>query len=131
MTAERFVIEPDELHDGRFQVYSRHHGDVVTTGLTAAGAVEEVVALERDYPAPRSSRALVRNPILSLPAAAKLRAMDPDCRAALADVLRELGADANARAEESWRKGKGPMAAYWKAAGVYARHIARALGKEV
>lgn len=79
--------------------------------------------------APRSSRADVRNPVLSLPAAARIRELDPDSRAVLAALLRDLGADANAKAETSWTKGKGPMAAYWKAAGVYARHLARALEK--
>lgn len=76
---------------------------------------------------PRSSRSEIRNPVLALPAAEKILALEPECRKALAELLRDLGADANERAETSWRKGKGPMAAYWKAAGVYARHIARAL----
>lgn len=75
----------------------------------------------------RSSRIDVRNPVLALPAAREILALDVPARAALAALLRDLGADANAKAETSWKKGKGPMAAYWKAAGVYARHIARAL----
>lgn len=77
----------------------------------------------------RSARAAVRNPVLALPAAEKILALEPECRKALAELLRELGADANAKAETSWTKGKAPMAAYWKAAGVYARHVARALEK--
>lgn len=87
----------------------------------------ELAAMRERPPVPRSSRPIVRNPILSLAAADKIRALDPACREALGELLRELGADAEAKAQESWKKGKGPMAAYWKAAGVYARHIARAL----
>jgi hypothetical protein len=59
--------------------------------------------------AARSNRREVRNPILGLP------------------VLLAIAADARGRADESWRKHKGPMAAYWKAASVYAGHIAKAI----
>lgn len=67
----------------------------------------------------------IRNPLLSLEAAKKIEELDEPTRRALGALLRELGKDANVRAEESWTKGKGPMAAYWKAVGVYARHTAR------
>lgn len=67
----------------------------------------------------------IRNPLLSLPAAERIADLDEPTRKALGALLRELGKDANVRAEESWTKGKGPMAAYWKAVGVYARHTAR------
>jgi hypothetical protein len=43
--------------------------------------------------------------------------------------MRELRADADRQAEESWRKRKGPMAAYWRAVSTYARHVAHALSK--
>lgn len=74
----------------------------------------------------RSSRPDVRNPVLALPAAARLASLDPAARAVLADILAELGDDAAQRAQDCWRRHKGPMAVYWKAVGVYARHIARA-----
>lgn len=78
----------------------------------------------------RSNRATVRNPILALPdAVAALETLDPAQREALRLVLLAIRADAHDRAEKCWRKHKAPMAAYWKAAGVYAGHIARALRK--
>ena len=76
----------------------------------------------------RSNRAEVRNPILTLPAVAKLRALDPNTRALLQDLLLELQQDARQRAETSWRSRKPPLASYWAACGVYAGHIARAIG---
>lgn len=44
-------------------------------------------------------------------------------------MLEELATQAHAKAETSWRQRKGPMAAYWRAVGVYARHTARATRK--
>jgi hypothetical protein len=76
----------------------------------------------------RSNRAEVRNPVLTLPAVAKLRALDTETRRVLQDILIELQQDARQRAEASWRSRKPPLAAYWAACGVYAGHIARALG---
>lgn len=78
--------------------------------------------------APRSSRAEIRNPILTLPAIARLRALDPEARLALQELLLELQQDARQRADESWKRRKPPVAAYWAACGVYAGHIARAIG---
>lgn len=75
----------------------------------------------------RCSRADVRNPVLTLPAIAALRALPPEIRTGLAAVLDDLRADAAVRAERSWRQRKAPMAAYWRAVSVYSRHIARAL----
>lgn len=76
---------------------------------------------------PRSSRAEVRNPLLALPAAKKLAALDPAAKAALRAVLLELRDDCRQRAEKHWRASKAPMAAYFKAVGVYANHTARVL----
>ncbi|HEX5016553.1 MAG TPA: hypothetical protein VFX15_03085 [Actinomycetes bacterium] len=70
---------------------------------------------------------IVRNPVLGLPAAAALTELDEPSRAALRAVLLDIRADARAKAEDSWRRSKGPMAAYWKATATYAGHIARAL----
>lgn len=77
----------------------------------------------------RSSSAIVRNPLLALPAAAKIAALPPEAREALREICRELSRDAAGKAEKSWRQRKGPMAAYWRAVAVYARHaslVARA-----
>ena len=86
----------------------------------------QFIATER-IPA-RSNRAEVRNPILTLPAVARLRALDPETRRVLQDILIELQQDARLRAEASWRSRKPPLASYWAACGVYAGHIARAIG---
>lgn len=70
---------------------------------------------------------LVHNPVLALPAVARLRELPPESREALRAVLEDLRIDAATRAEQAWRRHKGPMAAYWKAVSVYARHIRRAI----
>lgn len=75
----------------------------------------------------RSIRAEVRNPVLSLPAARRLHMAPASSRALLAELLDDLATDARQRAEQCWRKHKAPMAAYWKAVAVYAKHIARSL----
>lgn len=69
------------------------------------------------------------NPLLKLPAAQKVLALPPEQRAPLEALMRELRADADKLAEESWRKRKGPMAAYWRAVSTYARHVAHMLSK--
>lgn len=73
----------------------------------------------------RSSTQEVRNPLLALPAAKHLKALSPEARGALADILKELRDDARSRAQVSWRKNKGPMAVYWKAVGAYCNHLYR------
>lgn len=82
-----------------------------------------------DPPPPRSSLPSVRNPILSLPSAQRFANLSPEARAALTDVLTDLAADSRERAEKCWRTHKPPMAAYWKAIAVYARHIRLALNQ--
>lgn len=72
----------------------------------------------------RSSKASVRNPLVSLPAALRIAALPPEARDALGQLLREISAESRRRAEKSWRSHKAPMAAYWKAMAVYARHAA-------
>ncbi|MGH6805445.1 MAG: hypothetical protein ACREEJ_01105 [Ensifer adhaerens] len=78
----------------------------------------------------RSQRPEVRNPILALPCAATVAALPQDSRLALRAVLNDIADDAARRAQESWRRHKGPMAVYWKAIAVYSRHIARAIPKD-
>lgn len=75
----------------------------------------------------RSNRPEVRNPVLALPAMAELRMLSHASRAAMARLLMDLHRDAAERADKCWRKHKGPMAAYWKAVAVYAKHTARAV----
>ena len=75
----------------------------------------------------RSTRPEVRNPVLGLPAVERLLALPPESREAIAALMGDLSHDARVRAQESWRKNKGPMAAYWKAVGAYATHIRRAV----
>ena len=65
--------------------------------------------------------------MLALPGVAALRRLDPDIRTHLRTILVELAGDARARADDSWRRHKAPMAAYWKAVSVYAGHLARVL----
>lgn len=73
-------------------------------------------------------REIVANPILGLDAAREAIAqLDRDQAEALAAVLHAIGDDSIRRANELWRKHKAPMAAYWKAKGVDARHIAKAI----
>lgn len=68
------------------------------------------------------------NPVLELPAMQRaLRELGPGARVHLEAILRELGDQADVKAEESWKRRKGPMAAYWRAVSVYARHTARAV----
>jgi hypothetical protein len=65
------------------------------------------------------------NPLLKLPAAQRILALpDSPEKRLLEQLLREMRADALVTAEKSWRKRKGPMAAYWLAVATYCRHIA-------
>lgn len=77
----------------------------------------------------RSNRPEVRNPVLALPAMDRFRALSPDQRQAVEDILREISSHAAGQAEHCWRKKKAPMAAYWKVVSVYAKHTARAISK--
>ncbi|MBB3411277.1 hypothetical protein FHT87_005230 [Rhizobium sp. BK316] len=73
----------------------------------------------------RSNRREVRNPVLALPAVKRLDDLSPEAREIVADILGDLVTDARNRAQQSWSKNKGPMAAYWKAVGAYAHHFRR------
>lgn len=77
--------------------------------------------------ADRSLRREVRNPVLGLPAMARLHALPPESRAAVEEILADVTTDARKRAQASWIKNKGPMAAYWKAVGAYSNHIRNAM----
>lgn len=69
------------------------------------------------------------NPLLKLPAGRALLALPQADRERIEAVMRELREQANSEAEKSWKKRKGPMAAYWRTVATYARHIAHALSK--
>lgn len=74
--------------------------------------------------AARSNQPDVRNPLVGLPSAQAMQNLPPEARAATRQLLKEISADCRQRANECWRKHKAPMAAYWKANAVYARHMA-------
>lgn len=69
------------------------------------------------------------NPLLRLPAARELMALPAEQRATIVALLRDLRRDADRQAEHSWRRRKGPMAAYWRAVATYARHTAHAMNR--
>jgi len=69
----------------------------------------------------------IRNPLLQLDAVRQLQSLPPESKSALQALLLDLRRDAQARATQSWKKNKAPMAAYWKAVAVYAGHAARLL----
>lgn len=73
----------------------------------------------------RSNRREVRNPVLGLASVKRLLALPADQRELIADILGDLVIDARQRAQTSWLKNKGPMAAYWKGVGAYAHHFRR------
>ena len=73
------------------------------------------------------------NPITGLPAAHDLAALlqdQPKLRDLLVQLLFQLGEQADGLAEHSWKQRKAPMAAYWRACAVYARHIARSMKQQ-
>lgn len=72
----------------------------------------------------RSTRPDVRNPLLRLPAAPDIAALPPEAREALRNLALDASKAWRALAEECWRSHKAPMAAYWKAMAVNARHLA-------
>ena len=69
------------------------------------------------------------NPLFKLPAGRRLLDLPQDQRSAIAGLFRELRTEANAKAEDAWKRRKGPMAAYWRAVATYARHTAHMLEK--
>lgn len=69
------------------------------------------------------------NPLLNLPAGRALLELPEEDRRRIEAVMRELRNQADKEAENSWRRRKGPMAAYWRAVATYARHVANALSK--
>ncbi len=76
----------------------------------------------------RSTSAQVRNPIAADSEVAKIiAAMSPEGRESLRKILKALSASWRSKADKAWRTHKPPMAAYWKAGAVNARHLSVAL----
>ena len=95
--------------------------DTTTTGSTPRGGGNTCECAPTD----RSLRAEVRNLLLRLRAAERIRALPPSTRLEPAALLLELSRDARECARRSWRQNKAPMALYWKAVSVYAGHLHR------
>jgi DNA-binding transcriptional MerR regulator len=79
----------------------------------------------------RSSREIVRNPLLALPEIQALLDLPPESRQAIAKLAQALARSKRQEAEHSWRTNKGPMALYHKWAGVQARHLAQILKRSL
>ncbi|MRD49687.1 hypothetical protein GHT07_20650 [Caenimonas koreensis DSM 17982] len=75
----------------------------------------------------RSAREDVRNPVLALPAVARLRDLPAPARATLAEALRAFQAECARLAQRDWAERRCASAALHKAAAVYAGHIRRAM----
>lgn len=71
------------------------------------------------------NQAIVRNPVLSLPASQGIALLPSDARDALRAVLLDLRREAAEKAQREWKRNKGMTAAYWKAVSIYAWHISR------
>lgn len=69
------------------------------------------------------------NPVLALRSANRFALLPPECKKLLRELLDDLSKEARRNAEHCWHKGKGPMAMYWRAVSVYARHIGRAVNR--
>jgi hypothetical protein len=69
----------------------------------------------------------VRNPLLSLPSAARAADMPVAAREWLLLFLQDVRRDAQERAAKSLRTHKAPMYLYWKIVAVYAGHLAKVL----
>ena len=75
----------------------------------------------------RSARAHVRNPLLCLRSVEGFRQLPDTQKRLLRRLLHELSQETRSRAKQCWTKRKAPMACYWYAVSVYARHLARVL----
>jgi hypothetical protein len=75
----------------------------------------------------RSSKPEVRNPLLSLPSAARAVDMPAEARQWLCAMLQDIRREAQQKAAKSWATHKAPQALYWKFVAVYAGHLAKVL----
>lgn len=72
----------------------------------------------------RANRPDVRNPLLRLPSAEDLAKLPAPAREALGKLAGEASRAWRAEGDRCWQRHKAPMAAYWKAMAVNARHLA-------
>lgn len=77
------------------------------TAVSAGGLEGNKHVARGNQAGERSVSAQVRNPLLKLKAATKLKSLPPEVRAALRSVLLELRAEAHAKAEASWKAKNG------------------------
>lgn len=76
---------------------------------------------------PRSSRPEVRNPLLAIPEVqAEFASLSPEARKALENMLRAMSKVFHKKGDEAWARRKPPLASYYRANGVNARHLALA-----
>ncbi|MEJ8837769.1 hypothetical protein [Ramlibacter sp. AN1133] len=101
-----------------------------TRGCTSMASCSLQTALPSYSPGASAARIHRRgclNPLLALPAAAAVGALDEAPRGVLAAVLADLATMCRDRAERDFRRHKAPMAAYWWECSVFARHVRRAV----
>lgn len=77
----------------------------------------------------RSNSKEVRNPMLTIPEVQAFAELPPDAAQALRNALVGASKVFRVRANEAWKRHKAPIAAYWKASAVNARHLANAIPK--
>lgn len=65
--------------------------------------------------------------MLAIPEVQAFAGLPPEAQEALRSALLAVSKSCRARANECWRRHKAPMAAYWKANAVNARHLATAI----
>jgi uncharacterized membrane protein len=68
--------------------------------------------------------------MLKLAEVRELASLPPEAREALRRALMAVSQACRDKGNEAWRRHKPPMAAYWKASAVNARHLARALSSD-
>jgi hypothetical protein len=92
----------------------------------ATGILKRGIANSGEKNMERGNKAEIRNPLLALPAAHRIKSLPVEMYRELrelAALLTEMAQDEACRADKAWSKSKGPMAAYWKAVSVYAKHV--------
>jgi hypothetical protein len=95
-----------------------------------AGAVS--FTKQRTDPAmARSSQAVVRNPVLALPAAQQVFDLPPASRRLLGSSLRNLAREARDMMVLAIKRRRLKWASYWHAMSVYAKHIARVIDPRI
>uniref|UniRef100_UPI0009AB30F1 hypothetical protein n=1 Tax=Pseudomonas aeruginosa TaxID=287 RepID=UPI0009AB30F1 len=109
-------------------VYAGHCARLISTDESGARGRNEPdspnVAIAMTRPPPH---AFGRPPLLGLPEALSLLGMCEEASGPLRTLLIELRAAAHAKAQHSWVKRKGPLAAYWRDVSTHAGLVERLL----